>query len=88
MKLSPIYCSTSRWALLVVFSLASLVFAGTVGCDNVEVQTVVLGGLQDLAVTLVDALFLTLQPEEETTPVTTTTTPVTWIMDTANAWIC
>ena len=83
MKLSPINGRTSRWALLVMFSVAGLVFAGAVGCDNVEVQTVVLGGLQDLAVTMIDALFLTLQPEEESTPVT-----VSWIMDTANTLIC
>jgi len=86
MKRSPTYYGTSRWALLVMFSLATVFFTTGAGCDNVEVQTVVLGGLQDLAVTLVDALFLTLQPEEETTPVTTT--PVTWLMDTASARLC
>lgn len=83
MKLSPINSGTSRWALLVMFSLASFVFAGAAGCDNVEVQTTVLGGLQDLAVTMVDALFLTLQPQEEGTPVT-----VSWLMDSANTLTC
>lgn len=85
MKMSPIDHKTRRWALLVMFSLATVVCATGAGCDNLEVQTVVLGGIQDLAVTLIDAFFLTLQPEEEGTPVTTT---VSWIMDTANVWIC
>ena len=67
MKFSPI-CQKiyykARWilyggALLPVLS----------GCDP-TVQTTVLGGLEDLATTLVSAFFLTLVPEE-VTPVTT-----------------
>jgi len=85
MKLGPIYRKTGLWALLVLFGLTSIISAGVLGCDNVEVQTVVLGGLQDLAVTLIDAFFITLQPEEETT---TVTTPVTWLMDTAQSFVC
>ena len=83
MRLGPTYRKTGRWILLVMFGLTSIVGAGVLGCDNVEVQTVVLGGIQDLAVTLIDAFFITLQPEEEVTPVT-----VSGIMDTAHAKFC
>ncbi|MHC4441996.1 MAG: hypothetical protein ACYTF1_25380 [Planctomycetota bacterium] len=67
MKLSPIckkVYNKARWilgggAILPVLS----------GCEA-DVQTLVLGGLENLASTLVSAFFLTLAPEE-VTPVTT-----------------
>ena len=40
----------------------AVTLAMLVGCDNTEVQSVIVTGLNDLAVTLVDALFLTLSP--------------------------
>jgi len=83
MRLSPICRRTYHRSLLVLAGLAGIVFAGLLGCDNLEVQTVILGGLQDLANTMVDAFFITLQPEEEVTPVT-----VSWIMDTVHSLIC
>lgn len=43
---------------------AGLFLLGAVGCDNPEVQTVVLGGLQDFTTTLVDAFFIILAPED------------------------
>jgi len=83
MKLSPIHSRSSRWSVLVMFSLAVFVIAGAVGCDNPEVQTVLLGGIQELAVTLIDAFFITLEPIEEATPTT-----VSWLMESANALMC
>ena len=83
MRLSPICRRTYYRSLLVMAGLAGIVFAGLLGCDNLEVQTVILGGLQDLANTMVDAFFITLQPEEEMTPVT-----VSWIMDTVHSLSC
>ena len=83
MRLGPIYRRTYHRGLLVMAGLSGIAFAGFLGCDNVEVQTVVLGGLQDLAGTLLDAFFITLQPEEELTPVT-----VSWIVDTVHSLIC
>jgi len=67
MKVSPI-CRKMRRKLRWMVG-GSVVLPVLSGCDP-EIQTIVLGGLNDLAVTFVDALFLSLQPEG-VTPVTT-----------------
>jgi hypothetical protein len=60
--------------------LAGMVFvglAGLVGCDNPDIQDALWSGANDLAVSLIDALFLAFKPgTNDTTPVTTS-----WLLD-------
>ncbi len=56
-----------RW--LMVASSGTML--GVAGCDNVQVQAAILGGLQDLAGSLLDAFFILITPTaSNTTPVT------------------
>ena len=66
MKLSPICPRNRLRALLVLAAGMGLVLTPLGGCDPV-VQDVVLGGMNELAVTLVDAVFLMFQTDEATT---------------------
>lgn len=62
-----------RWARVMrwAFMVCSGTMLGTVGCDNTQVQTAILGGLQDLAASLLDAFFILITPQpDNTTPVT------------------
>ena len=72
MKLGPI-CQKSLNQARWIFGGAMLPFLS--GCDT-EVQAVILGGLEDLATTLIGAFFLSVAPEETTT---TTTQAITEI---------
>ena len=67
MKLSPIWkkiYNKARW-----FLGAGAVLPVLSGCDT-DVQTLILGGFEDLATTLVSAFFLNLVPEETSTVTT------------------
>jgi hypothetical protein len=63
MTRSPIWQRIGRWAVMSLTASGGSMYLLS-GCDP-EVQGVVLSGFQDLAVTFVDAFFLTIQPEEE-----------------------
>jgi hypothetical protein len=84
MKRGPIR-KTLRWPILpALVALCGLSLLGTVGCST-DVQTTIWQGANDLAVTLVDALFQAVKPST-----TQTTTPVTvsWLTDAVATVVC
>jgi len=86
MKHGPIRKTLCRPGLVALVALCGLFLLGTVGCDNPDVQNTIWQGLNDLAVSAVDAIFLAIKPVTSTT----TTTPVTvsWIAEAADTVIC
>jgi len=74
MRLSPI-CrkirNKARWILLS----GGAVLPVLSGCET-DVQTVILGGLEDLASTMISAFFLTIAPEETSTVTTQAITDI------------
>jgi len=72
MKLSPICPRNRLRSLMVLAAGMCLVLSPLGGCDP-AVQDLVLGGMNQFAVTLVDAVFLMFQSDEATT----TDVPVT-----------
>ena len=85
MKRGPIRKTLCWPALPALVALCGLFLLGTVGCDNPDVQNTIWQGLNDLAVSAVDAFFLAIKPST-----TQTTTPVTvsWIAEAAGTVIC
>jgi hypothetical protein len=77
---------TFCWPVLpALVALCGLFMLGSVGC-NADVQTTVWQGANNLAVSLIDALFLAIKPVTSTT----TTNPVTvsWITDAVTTVVC
>jgi len=86
MKHGSICKTLCRPGLVALVALGGLFLLGTVGCDNPDVQNTIWKGANDLAVSLVDALFQAIKPGTNTT----TTTPVTvsWITDAVATATC
>lgn len=83
MRLRPTCRRTFYRGLLALAGTTGLLFQSVLGCDNTEVRTTILGGIQDLSVTLIDAFFISLTQDEDVTPVT-----VSWLLDTAASILC
>lgn len=78
MSCRPIAGSVRRPRTTLLAASAVVAMAALAGCDNPDVQDAVWNGANDLAVALIDALFLAFKPgSSQTTPVT-----VSWLLDT------
>ena len=73
MKFSPICQKIYNKARWILCGGAVLPFLS--GCET-DVQTLILGGFEDLASTLISAFFLTLAPEETSTVTTQAITEI------------
>lgn len=70
--LDPLSRSVRRRRTAVYVGMAVVGLAGLVGCDNPDIQDALWGGANDLAVALIDALFLAFKPGTEDTSTVTT----------------
>lgn len=66
MKLGSRTYRVKRWIAITGLCGGGMLFTPFSGCEP-AVQSTILGGLNDLSVTLVDAFFLTLAPTETIT---------------------
>lgn len=66
MRRTPLVQRMKRPIRCLLAALSGGIVFGT-SCSDPAVQGLLLGGFQDLVVTFIDAVFLTLQPEAEAT---------------------
>ncbi len=82
MKFGPIWQKMYHRGLLRMAAVTGVV-TQLGDCDNTEVTTAVLAGLNEFVVALVDAFFIAIRPIGDNTPPVTT-----WLFDAAGSFLC